>query len=116
MNLFHSRLPLISLAIVLWLASQWSHANANIIDTLEWDLKKEVPEIQIFSANVPDSPHTAILSVTTIAKDTKTIAQLIRDTNTCQQWVYRCHHSRVHQQLNEQEAYIYTTSNIAILK
>lgn len=97
---------------LLWLLSPWSTANHQVIDSLQWQLQKESPDVKVFSASVPNSKHRAVLSITTIDKDPHTIAKLIQDTSTCQQWVYRCQHSKIYQQLSDNEAYIYTASNM----
>ncbi len=91
------------------------HANTAdhlLIDRLDWQMKKATPDIQVFSAKVPDSAHRAVLSTTIVNTDSNTVARLIRDTSTRTQWVYRCQSSYRYQQISKNEEYIYTVSTL----
>jgi hypothetical protein len=95
------------------LSSQLSASMPNtVIDQLSWQPQKTTKNIQIYSAKVPNSRHKAILSVTTVNAKPQEIVQLLRNTDICAQWIYRCKHSRQFRAITPQEDYIYTTTNM----
>ena len=99
------------LALTLFV-SQLTHAAANEIDRLDWQLKKETGGIQVLSAQVPESQFHAYLAITVIDANTDDLVDIIRNPGTCTEWVYRCGQSYRYQQENPNVDLIYTSSKM----
>ncbi len=105
--------PLASLIILLFCITHAQASDGNsIIDTLDWQIKKESHDIEVYSSKVPNSNHRAVLSVAIIDSLPQQIVKLLQDTSTCTQWVYQCKSSSLYQSISDKESYIHTSINM----
>lgn len=87
-------------------------AHAMEIDSLDWKLKQEKDGIQVLSARVPESTFSAYLAITTVKAPTEDLVQIIRNPETCSDWVYRCDTSYRYGQENPSVDLVYTSSKM----
>ncbi|RLP52334.1 MAG: hypothetical protein D6160_21445 [Ketobacter sp.] len=78
------------LVVLALLCAQWASAAIIEIDSLDWKLKKENDDIRVLTATVPESEHRAYLAVTVVDAHVDDLVAIIRNPQTCAQWVYRC--------------------------
>lgn len=97
-----SCLPVLSL-------SAYASSPSQIINDAEWTLKKSADGVKVYASTIANSKHKAVLATTTVEASPQQVINLIRDTQTCTQWVYRCKSSKIYKAVNAQEEYIYTS-------
>lgn len=78
----------------------------------QWQLKKELKNIEIFTANAPDTKFISVLGKTTIKTSLSSLLALVLDASACSEWVYLCESSQIHQQISDTELYLYTATNL----
>lgn len=94
------------------LTSPMVMASSATIDNLDWKLKKETDNIQVMSADVPQSEFDAYLAVTVINASTDDLVSIIRNPSTCSEWVYRCGQSYRYDQVDPNVDLVYTSSKM----
>ncbi|MCG8311902.1 MAG: START domain-containing protein [Pseudomonadales bacterium] len=91
-----------------------SHALATTseIDRLDWELKNEKDDIKVLTAKVPESPFRAYLAITVIDASIHELVNIIRNPETCSEWVYRCGQSYRYGQEDTNVDLVYTSSEM----
>ncbi|HAT28964.1 MAG TPA: hypothetical protein DCS89_18255 [Gammaproteobacteria bacterium] len=100
--------------ITILLVVSFSLCNLSIVYAdVEWRLRKDEDNIQVYSRKVDGSPFDAVRTVT-VMQDVRlsALAALIIDANACANWASRCMESYIFRRLNDTEAYVYTHSNM----
>ncbi len=100
------------ITILTVLLSNLANATTNEINRLDWHLKKEIGDIQVLSAQVPDSAYLAYLAITVVDTTTDELVKIIRNPATCSEWVYRCGQSYRYDQESPNIDLVYTATNM----
>lgn len=109
-NLLNLRLIIVLPALILLSGSvcaqvQWRDAELN------WKLKRDRNDVQIYLSKVPESKFRAVFSTMKIAATTSQLAALVMDLDNCPNWASMCKSARVIERISPQETYVHSVNN-----
>lgn len=106
--------PVFQFVIALSLITCGPKVLAETIDfqDLNWQLKRDKDDIQIYTSSVPDSKHKAVKSLMTASGSLQAFTALILDAEACPEWADLCKRSEVIEQISEIESHIYTYNDL----
>lgn len=105
----------VSSFIALLSVISYASVHTSLIDELSWTLRKDANSVEVYTADVESSRLKAILSITTVNAAPERVMHYMRDLAACAQWVHRCKRSHLHDQISEQEDYVYTAKNMPFM-
>lgn len=78
----------------------------------EWILKKEYKDgIKVFTRNTSESSFDEFKVIAKFKTSMNSIVSLLEDTNSCQEWVYRCIKEELLKRISPSESYKYSVSD-----
>lgn len=87
-------------------------SNVVFAGEYDWEIKKEVDGIQVFTRKVEGSKHKAVRAVTRVNASLNAIVALVRDTKACPELAALCKFSFVERELSETDLYIYSYNDM----
>ena len=84
-----------------------------IAQTSEWELKRDVEGIQVFTRSVAGSPYKEVRSVSSIDGVTlSSLVALIEDAEACPNWADKCAESYLVERISATESLVYTHNDM----
>lgn len=80
--------------------------------SLDWEQKLDRDGIQVFTAEVPSSPHRAVRSTMQIETPLAELVALVLDLDACPRWAALCKESYVMEQQSDTEFVAYTYNDL----
>ncbi len=85
-----------------------SHAMAgSVFDNIEWKLKRDKRDIQVYTGKIAGSTHRAVFSTATLDATPNEVVALLLDLKNCRDWASLCKEARVESQLSATESIVY---------
>ncbi len=105
-------LPSRFIALFTMLLSISSVSFSQAVDDTEWQLKKDLEGIQIYTRSVEGSKFKAVRSVMLTDFRLSSVVALIRDNSACTRWADLCKESRMLEEISETESLAYNLNDI----
>lgn len=97
----------------LWLVmSSQNTALADSFSDIDWRLKKDKKDIQIYVGKVADSKHRAVFSTVKIKTKMSSVVALMLDLPNCRKWATTCKLARREKTFSGSEKIIYSQTDL----
>ncbi len=100
------------LVVVAVLSPAGWAADLDYFDDIEWKLRRDKRDIQVFTGKVPGSKYRAVFSTMVIDASIDSVVALMLDLPNCRDWASLCKEARIEAQLSEMENIVYGRNDL----
>jgi len=84
----------------------------DLFDSVEWQLKRDRKDIQIYTGKVEGSSDRAVFSKMELEAERDSVVALLLDLDNCKRWARMCRDARIERRLTKTQAVVYSLSDI----
>lgn len=88
------------------------YSFAETDNSIEWELKRDKDDIQVYTRKVEGSKFKQVKGVMTIPSRLSSLVALVKDNEACPQWAEMCKVSKIHEMKSDTDMLIYVLNDI----